>query len=550
MSNGLAGLDMISMLPVGIVVLGAIVCLMLEVFQRPSQPRTYLAGVAAATFALAGFISLKLAAFDGAWTFVGAGVFDSFGMTMSAIICLGGVLTALVSPGYLLRSGVDRGEYYALLLFAAAGMMVMVSSADLIIIFIGLEIQSVSAYALAGYLRRSSRSAEAGLKYFLLGAAASAIFLYGASMLYGATGSTFLPSIFEALNAGPGQGAANVSERALAGVLSAAQGVDPGGNALMFGSGSGPIPLPALGGLLIVVAFGAKLALVPFHAWAPDAYSGAPTPVSGYLAASIKAAGVATVARVLFTALWGDDARFGDFGWADILFWISLLSMVVGNLTALMQTSVKRMLAWSSVAHAGYLFAALAASGTAGGSIDSAASIVFYTFAYTVGTIGAFGVLAAFERSGQDVETFQDLNSLGTSHPWAAGAMAIFMLTAAGFPGTAGFIGKVYVFGDVLQAATGDSTRAMVMLGVVGLLSSVVGAAYYLRVIVHMYGRRPAHQIQPSYFPATKFAIVFAALVTLWVGFMPQSASDLAEQAASSLMGRADGAYVAPETAE
>lgn len=548
MNNGLAGIDIVSTLPVGIVVLGAIVCLMLEVFQRPSQPRTYLASVAAATFGIAGLLALKLAGFAGSWTFVGAGVFDSFGMVMSAIICLGGVITALVSPAYLLRWGVDRGEYYALLLFAAAGMMTMVSSADLIVIFIGLEIQSVSAYALAGYLRRSSRSAEAGLKYFLLGAVASAIFLYGASMLYGATGSTFLPTIFDVLGTTTAEAATTASDRALAGVLAAAEGVDPGGNALLWGGGRGIIPLPALGALLVVVAFSAKVALVPFHAWAPDAYAGAPTPASGYLAASIKAAGVATIARILFTALWGDDARFGEFGWADVLFWLSMLSMVVGNLTALTQKSVKRMLAWSSVAHAGYLFASLAAAGLAGGSIDSAGSIVFYTLAYTLGTGGAFGVLAAFEKQGQDVESFDDLNSLAQSHPWAAAAMSVFMLTAAGFPGTAGFIGKVYVFGDVLQSATGDATRDMVLLATVGLLSSVVGAAYYLRVIVHMYGRRPVHQIEAGHFPAARVAIIVAALATLWIGFMPSGATEVCDQAAESLLGRADGAYLAPES--
>ncbi len=549
MNNGLAGIDIMSTLPVGIVVLGAIVCLMLEVFQRPSQPRTYLASVAAATFGIAGLVALKLAAFGVTWTFVGAGVFDSFGMIMSSIICVGGVITALVSPAYLLRWGVDRGEYYALLLFAAAGMMTMVSSADLIVIFIGLEIQSVSAYALAGYLRRSSRSAEAGLKYFLLGAVASALFLYGASMLYGATGSTFLPTIFDVLGTTSADAVSTVSDRALAGVLAAAEGVDPGGNALLWGGG-GVIPLPALGALLVVVAFSAKIALVPFHAWAPDAYAGAPTPASGYLAASIKAAGVATIARILFTALWGDEARFGDLGWADVLFWLSLLSMVVGNLTALTQTSVKRMLAWSSVAHAGYLFASLAGAGLAGGSIDSAGSIVFYTLAYTLGTAGAFGVLAAFEKQGQDVETFVDLNSLAQSHPWAAASMSVFMLTAAGFPGTAGFIGKVYVFGDVLQSATGDSTRAMVVLATVGLLSSVIGAAYYLRVIVHMYGRRPVHQIEGAFFPAARVIIIAAALATLWIGFMPRGVTEISEGAAQSLLGRADGAYQSPAAAD
>lgn len=546
MSSGLSGVDLMGVLPMVLLVLGGITCLFLEVFQRPSRPRTYIASVAAMAFALSGWAAMRLSTVDASWTFHGTAVLDSYGALVTAVICMGGVLTSLMAPAYLARAGVDRGEFYALLLFAGAGMSIMVSSADLMVIFLGLEIQSVCAYALAGYLRGSSQSAEAGIKYFIMGAVASAIFLYGAAMLYGATGSTFLPAIAESLHAESGLSAATAADRALQGVLAAAQGVDPGGLSAQWGHRGAAVPLPAIGALLVLVAFASKIALFPFHGWAPDAYAGAPTVSSGFLAATMKAAGVATLARILFTGLWGSEARFGEFGWTDVVLWLSLLSMVVGNLTALLQTSVKRMLAWSSVAHAGYMFAALAAAGAPGGTVDVVASIVFHTFAYSLATIGAFGLLAWFERDGLDVEQLEDLNDLAASHPWAAGCMALFMLSAAGFPGTAGFISKFWIFSNVASAAHGDFASVFVILIVVGLLSSVIGAAYYFRVIVHMYGRRARRSISGSGLPVSRLAVIAAAVLTVWFGFLPGQVSDLATNAASSMLGRADGGYEAP----
>jgi NADH-quinone oxidoreductase subunit N len=546
MSNGLSGVDLMGVLPMVLLVLGGITCLFLEVFQRPSRPRTYIAPVAATAFALAGWLALRLATVDATWTFHGTAVLDSYGALMTAILCMGGVLTSLMAPAYLARSGVDRGEFYALLLFAGAGMSIMVSSSDLMVIFLGLEIQSVCAYALAGYLRGSSTSAEAGIKYFIMGAVASAVFLYGAAMLYGATGSTFLPAIAESLHAQSGLSPSAAADRALHGVLAAAQGVDPAGLAAQWGHRGSAVPLPAIGALLVLLAFASKIALFPFHGWAPDAYSGAPTAASGFLAATVKAAGVATLARILFTALWGPEARFGEFGWTEVVMWLSLLSMVVGNLTALLQTSIKRMLAWSSVAHAGYMFAALAAAGAPGGSPDVVASIVLHTFAYTLSTVGAFGLLAWFHRDGLDVEHVEDLNDLAASHPWAAGSMAVFMLSAAGFPGTAGFISKFWLFSSVAGAAHGEYTSAFVILVVVGLLSSVVGAAYYFRLIVHMYGRRARREISADGLPMSRLAIIVAAVLTVWFGLVPGQMSDLATDAAASMLGRADGGYESP----
>jgi NADH-quinone oxidoreductase subunit N len=322
--------------------------------------------------------------------------------------------------------------------------------------------------------------------------------------------------------------------------------VDPAGLAAQWGHRGSAVPLPAIGALLVLVAFASKIALFPFHGWAPDAYAGAPTAASGFLAATVKAAGVATLARILFTGLWGPEARFGEFGWTEVVMWLSLLSMVVGNLTALLQTSIKRMLAWSSVAHAGYMFAALAAAGAPGGSPDVVASIVLHTFAYTLSTVGAFGLLAWFHRDGLDVEQVEDLNDLAASHPWAAGAMAVFMLSAAGFPGTAGFISKFWLFSGVAGAAHGEYTSAFVILVVVGLLSSVVGAAYYFRLIVHMYGRRARREISADGLPMSRLAIIVAAVLTVWFGLVPGQMSDLATDAAASMLGRADGGYESP----
>ena len=344
-------------------------------------------------------------------------------------------LTVLVSFDYLERERLLVPEYHALLLFATLGMMFMVGGEDLMVVFLGLELMSVAVYALAGINRHSAAAAEAALKYFLLGAFASGFLLYGIALVYGATATTNLSQI--------------------------------GAQVRTLGLDESPMLLIGLG--LLLVGFGFKVAAVPFHMWAPDVYDGSPTPVTGYMATAVKAAAFAALLRVLGEAFGGVPA------WHQIVWWLAVATMVVGNLVALAQRTVKRMLAYSSIAHAGYLLVAVATGTTAG-----SAAFIFYLVAYTLTTLAAFALLAAKGRDGERDVRIDDLAGLGTSRPWLAFALAVCMLSLLGFPGTAGFIGKWYI----LVAAT---AAGQLLLAAILVLTSVISAGYYLPVIMAMY---------------------------------------------------------------
>ena len=360
---------------------------------------------------------------------------DDFRFVADGLLLGTAGLTVLVSFDYLERERLLAPEYYALLLFATLGMMLMVGGEDLMVVFLGLELMSVAVYALAGINRHSAAAAEAALKYFLLGAFASAFLLYGIALVYGATATTNL---------------------SLIGVQIRTLGLD-----------NSPMLLIGLG--LLLVGFGFKVAAVPFHMWAPDVYDGSPTPVTGYMATAVKAAAFAALLRVLGEAFGGVPA------WHHIVWWLAVATMVVGNLVALAQRTLKRMLAYSSIAHAGYLLVAVAA-GTSAGS----AAFVFYLVAYTLTTLAAFALLAAKGRDGERDVLIDDLAGLASGRPWLAFALAICMLSLLGFPGTAGFIGKWYI----LVAATG---AGQLPLAAILVLTSVISAGYYLSVIMAMY---------------------------------------------------------------
>jgi NADH-quinone oxidoreductase subunit N len=361
---------------------------------------------------------------------------DGFRWAVDLIVLLGVALTTILSIGYLDREGINVPEYHVLVLLAAVGMLFMAGGADLLIIFLGLETMSVCVYVLAGINRKSPFSAEAALKYFLLGAFASAFLLYGIALLYGATGTTKLSLIGFAAG------------RPIPGVH------------VMMGAGIA----------MLLVGFGFKVAAVPFHMWAPDVYDGAPTPTTAFMAATVKAAAFGALVRVLLVGLVNAQAD-----WARVVWWLAAVTMVGGNLLALTQRSLKRMLAYSSVAHAGYLLAALVA-----GSPAAAAAFLFYLLFYTLATVGAFAVIIAKGRGGERDVTLDDLAGLAETHPLLALVMAISMLSLMGFPGTAGFVGKWYI----LLAATGGG---YVTVAVVLVLASVVSAGYYLPVIMAMY---------------------------------------------------------------
>jgi len=408
---------------------------------------------------------------------------DDFRFVTDALCLAAAGLTVLVSFDYLEREGLLVPEYYVLLLFATLGMMLMAGGEDLMVVFLGLELMSVSVYVLAGIDRRSGAAAEAALKYFLLGAFASGFLLYGIALVYGATATTNLTQI-----------AAQVRSLSLV---------------------QSPMLLIGLG--LVLVGFGFKVAAVPFHMWAPDVYDGSPTPVTGYMATAVKAAAFAALFRVLVEAFGGVTA------WKPIVWWLAVATMVVGNFIALAQHTVKRMLAYSSVAHAGYLLVAVAAASWA-----ASAALLAYLFAYTLVTLAAFALLAAQGREGERDVRIDDLAGLGQRRPWLALALAVCMLSLLGFPGTAGFIGKWYI----LVAATMAHEN---VLAAILVLTSVVSAGYYLPVIMAMYMKpQPFDQAHAGVRLGRPAAVVVAACVVglLVLGVRPNPLLDLARSSA------------------
>ena len=408
---------------------------------------------------------------------------DDFRFVTDALCLAAAGLTVLVSFDYLEREGLLVPEYYVLLLFATLGMMLMAGGEDLMVVFLGLELMSVSVYVLAGIDRRSGAAAEAALKYFLLGAFASGFLLYGIALVYGATATTNLTQI-----------AAQVRSLSLV---------------------QSPMLLIGLG--LVLVGFGFKVAAVPFHMWAPDVYDGSPTPVTGYMATAVKAAAFAALFRVLVEAFGGVTA------WKPIVWWLAVATMVMGNFIALAQHTVKRMLAYSSVAHAGYLLVAVAAASWAG-----SAALLAYLFAYTLVTLAAFALLAAQGREGERDVRIDDLAGLGQRRPWLALALAVCMLSLLGFPGTAGFIGKWYI----LVAATMAHEN---VLAAILVLTSVVSAGYYLPVIMAMYMKpQPFDQAHAGVRLGRPAAVVVAACVVglLVLGVRPNPLLDLARSSA------------------
>ena len=547
----LNGIDIASTAPLAIAATFGIIVLLLEVFQRPSFSRGYLAYVTAFGCGLAGLAAWLLGDISGHVTFGGIAALDGFGLTLSLIFALGGALTALVAPNYLAEQNVDRGEFYALILFAVSGMMTMALAADFVVFFLGLEIQSVAAYALASYLRPSGRSAEAGMKYFFIGAFGSAVLLYGVAMLYGATGTTSFVGIAQALAGGlQGFGSNAISSAGQAGVLAGAAGIE-GVSIAEAGNLAGSITIVHIGVLMVIASFMVKIAAAPFHMWAPDAYTGGPTPAVGFLASAVKLAGVAALVRVVSVAFLGESVRMGPFGWMQVVFWLSLMSMVIGNLVAITQTNVKRMLAYSSVAHAGYLLIAIVAIGYTG-NVDHAGGIAFYGFAYTVGTVGAFGALAYLGKRGLEAETYQDLNGMGHKYPWLGAAMTVFMLSSAGIPPAAGFMGKLMVFQSAVDASVAGAdagtpgANMLIVLVVAGILTSVAGVYYYLRVVVHLYMKKPVRAVGSLPHSGAKFAIAACAIMSLWFGVVPGKLADISVQSADQILDRADGGYEAP----
>jgi NADH-quinone oxidoreductase subunit N len=411
---------------------------------------------------------------------------DGFATFFRVIVLAVGVLTVLASYSFLDRQDAETSEFHALLLFSLAGQCLMAAANDLIVIFIGLEISSIASYVLAGYLRDDKRANESALKYFLLGSFATAFFLYGVAVIYGCTHTINLTEIRQFLN---GQEA-------------------PSG--LFVG----------LAAALMFVGLAFKVSAAPFQVWAPDVYQGAPTPVAAFLSAGPKAAAFAIFFRIFLTAF----EPIGR-GWEPLVWGAALLSMVIGNFAALLQSNIKRMLAYSSIAHAGYVMVALTARSEIG-----AAAAMFYLAAYALMNVGAFAAVSQISGRGERCQSIEDLAGLGQRQPMMAAMLSIFLLSLIGVPLTGGFFGKFYIFKAALESH-------LVWLTVLGLLTSAVAAYYYLRVMVVMYMHEPSEST-PKVEPLSaglRAALVLPALGTLFLGIFPNWVLDFVGRSASLL---------------
>ncbi len=394
---------------------------------------------------------------------------DNFSLFFNIIFLVSTILVTLISMSYLGRDDRKQGPYYLLILLATLGMMLMAAGNELIIVFLGLELMSLSLYVLAGYFRDSPASSEAGMKYLLLGAFASAFFLYGIALIYGGAGTTNVPAIAEAITA------PNKSPLLLAGMF------------------------------LLIVGFGFKVAIVPFHQWAPDVYEGAPTTVAAFISAGPKAAGFAAFLRIFMEALPNLQVE-----WSGAIIVLAMLTMTVGNVIAIAQTSIKRMLAYSSIAHAGYVLIGLAAANN-----DGISSAMLYLLVYCVMNIGAFGAVILAKTEDGESLMISDYAGLGIRKPLLAMFMTIMLLSLAGFPPTAGFVGKFYIFKSAVQAGH-------IWLVIIGAINTAISAFYYLRVVVTMYMREPEEELPFASYPSTLVVgLVLAAIGVLLIGILP-----------------------------
>ncbi|HUI81419.1 MAG TPA: NADH-quinone oxidoreductase subunit N [Bryobacteraceae bacterium] len=469
--------DLVRFLPeIILTVMGTVLMLLDPIINRRSSG--WFGGLS--LLALVAALIASVAAYSEAGpAFGGMLIIDGFATFFRVLVIGVGILTILPSYGFLARQDAETSEYHALLLFSIAGQCVMVSANELIMIFIGLEISSIASYVLAGYLRDDKRANEAALKYFLLGSFATAFFLYGVALIYGATGSVNLTMVRSAIT-----------------------------------SANGPSPVfVGVAAALMFVGLAFKVSASPFQIWAPDVYQGAPTPVTGFLSAGPKAAAFAIFLRIFMTA-------FEPLGnsWVPLVWISALLSMTIGNFAALLQSNVKRLLAYSSIAHAGYVLVALTARSDVG-----TAAAMFYLAAYAFMNIGAFAVVSHLSGKGERYQSVDDFAGLGQKQPMTAAMLTIFLLSLIGVPLTGGFFGKFYIFKAALESH-------LVWLTVLGLLNSAVAAYYYLRILVMMYMHEPseaATNAEPLS-PGLSAALIVPAVGTLFLGIFPTWVLDFA----------------------
>jgi len=470
-------------LPLVVVAIAAVVVLLIGVHVSDDDSEG-LGWLTLASIGVALVLSIALLGHQ-EQTFAGAIALDNYTGYFYILILIAAGITTLMSLDYVRELGLAGAEYYALLLFATVGMMLMAAAGDLIIIFLGLETMSIAIYVMAGLMRRQPKSSEAALKYFILGAFSTGFLLYGIALLYGATGSIKLDAI---------------------------------GLALRHSGANNPLLLLGLGMLLI--GFGFKVAAVPFHMWTPDAYEGAPTSVTAFMAAGVKMAAFAGFLRLFVVHLWPVRAE-----WSMVLWVMAALTMTAGNLIAVMQTNVKRMLAYSAIAHAGYILVAMTAGGPSAG-----VAILFYLVGYAFTNLGSFAVLIALAKRGEAHDTIADLQGLSSRQPLMAAAMALFMLSLTGVPPLAGFIGKFYLFAAAVESG-------YIGLVIIAVLNSVISAYFYIGIIVAMYMSEGAIGTPVRARPALVAAVAIAMVATVTIGVYPGPYLDAAANAFTSAYG-------------
>jgi NADH-quinone oxidoreductase subunit N len=471
-----------AIVPMACVTAAGIAAMIAEAFRDPGERMPIgglgivgLVGAAIATVLLWGHDTSSFGVVSG----------DNFGLFVTGVLVVVGLLSIAISGPTIDRERLPGGEYYALMMFALAGMMLMATATDLLVMFLALEVLSISVYVLTGIRRDSPKATEAAFKYFLLGAFSSAFFLYGIALVYGLTGSTHLDRI---------------------GNIFAAESM-----------ASTPMQLAAVG--LLMVGFAFKVSAVPFHMWAPDAYEGAPPPITGFMSTGVKAAAFAAFVRVFLSA-------FGPLHgqWAMTLWAITASTMIVGTVVGVAQTNVKRMLAYSSIAHGGYLLLALLSANDVGKG-----AVLFYLLTYAITNLGAFGVIGLLETADRPNDELRDYAGLWNEHPWLAVLMTVFLLSLGGFPPMAGFIAKWYVFTAAVKAGyTG--------LAILGVLTSVISVFFYLRIVVMMFMTPTESPVKVP--PVPRFAgaaLIVCAILIVYLGVLPARVLDWAAASISTI---------------
>jgi NADH-quinone oxidoreductase subunit N len=494
-------------LPELIVGCAAVLVMLVDAFARPNQRwvtgSLSLAGLAAAAISC---VWMWMYGSEMGGDFNGMIVLDELRLSFTLIVLLVSALTILISMVWVEREGLPAGEFHSLLLFATAGMMLMASGGDLVIIFLGLEILSIATYVMAGFRRTDLRSNESSLKYFILGSFSSAFLLYGIALIYGAT----------------------ATRSGLAGTTNIAEIAARVDDSLYP-------PLLFAGAAMMLVGFGFKVATAPFHVWTPDVYEGAPTPVTAFMAAGPKAAGFASFLRVFIvgfpfvaTAATVSGKTNGAWlheAWLYALFAMAILTMSVGNLVAIVQNNVKRMLAYSSIAHAGYALVGFVAAGATSDAEQrsiAVAAVAFYMLTYAVMNLGAFSIVTLIARSNDRRTEVEDYSGIGARAPGLAFALSLFLLSLLGMPLTAGFMGKIMVFRAALNAGHTTQNEIFYILVVIGVLNTAISAYYYLRLIIVMFFRERTTQWSAPRVPAAlSMALIITVLGVFYLGIFP-----------------------------